>query len=787
MPQFVPLSDQVKIANERDRPRIVALWQALTALKSTVSFMNTGAHPDDEDSAMLAALRFRDGVDISYACSTRGEGGQNDIGTEVAASLGTLRTAEMEAASDRLDLRMYWLSVSPDDPITDFGFSKSGVETLAKWGRARTLARFVDIIRMERPDIICPTFLDVPGQHGHHRAMTQAAHDVMSLAADPEYDASDLAAWQVKKLYLPAVSGAGQAYDDDLPPPPATLVIPVRGRDPVTGWSYARIGQQSRAMHATQAMGRWVRAGDETDSPLHLAQSFVQGPDDGLASGLAATLRDLAVPEISGDVTAAQDACDAALAAFPDARAVLTHACAALQAVRGAILNCPPAAWPDIGHKLRRKDQQLIRVIHLSAGVDVHGWLEDDILRPDDATTWDSEVCVDAGQVTVMPKVPTGWAIDGPHIRLGADAAVSDPYPAIYLPDLPRAPCMDVAIKIHGINAVRSVSFDVSPIVLPQCSAALSPVADVINLSKDRRSFTLQVSEISPASAKVGLTLPQGWTFTQRDGALKVTVPDDVQAGLYGLALTLDGQEAPSVSHIRRDPIAPRVLVRRATAQIRVVAAALPQVRVGYIGGGNDSVGHWLDRMGVPVTDLSEAVLSDGALAQCDTLVVGIFAMKFRAWLADAMPRIHDWVREGGTLVTLYHRPWDNWNPDATAPYKLEIGQPSLRWRVTDENAAVTILAPDHPLLRGPNKIGAADWADWHKERGLYFAKDWDAAYVALVAMNDADEAPLKGAILAADVGKGRHVHTSLILHHQMEKLTPGAFRIMANLLARRG
>jgi hypothetical protein len=116
----------------------------------------------------------------------------------------------------------------------------------------------------------------------------------------------------------------------------------------------------------------------------------------------------------------------------------------------------------------------------------------------------------------------------------------------------------------------------------------------------------------------------------------------------------------------------------------------------------------------------------------------------------------------------------------------LEIGQPSLRWRVTNENAPVTILAHDHPLLRTPNQIDDADWAHWHKERGLYFAKDWDAAYTPLVAMRDADEAPLKGAILAADVGEGRHIHTSLILHHQMEKLTPGAFRIMANLLAKR-
>ena len=176
--------DQSRIAAERTAPRIVRLGQAVSALRSVVGFMNTGAHPDDEHSAMLAALRYRDGIALSYACSTRGEGGQNDIGRESGPVLGTLRTAEMERAAEVLDMNLYWLSQRPGD-IHDFRFSKSGTETLAKWGRDRTLSRFVHIVRMERPDVICPTFLDVPGQHGHHRAMTELAHDVFTAAASP--------------------------------------------------------------------------------------------------------------------------------------------------------------------------------------------------------------------------------------------------------------------------------------------------------------------------------------------------------------------------------------------------------------------------------------------------------------------------------------------------------------------------------------------------------------------------------------------------------------------------
>jgi hypothetical protein len=159
--------------------------------------------------------------------------------------------------------------------------------------------------------------------------------------------------------------------------------------------------------------------------------------------------------------------------------------------------------------------------------------------------------------------------------------------------------------------------------------------------------------------------------------------------------------------------------------------------------------------------------------------------MRFRPGLGDAVARLHRWTSAGGTLVTLYHRPWDNWDPNTVPPKRIEIGQPSLRWRVTDEKATVRHLAA-HPVLTTPNQIGPADWDDWIKERGLYFAKSWDDAYVAPLEMADPDESPHKGALLVADIGKGRHVHTSLILHHQMDNLVAGAFRLMANLIARR-
>ncbi|MEM9780034.1 MAG: PIG-L family deacetylase, partial [Pseudomonadota bacterium] len=378
----MPLSDQARIAAERRSPRIVELWFALQPLRSVVRFMNSGAHPDDETSEMLAAIGFRDGLNLSYACANRGEGGQNDIGTEATQDLGVLRTAEMERAAAVLDLNLYWLSESPEDSIFDFGFSKSGEETLARWDRARTLRRFVEIVRDERPDILCPTFLDIPGQHGHHRAMTALAHEVMDAAADPGVDTGQ-PPWTVSKLYLPAWSGAGRAYDDDLPPPRPTLTVAATGRDPVTGWSYAHIGQQSRAYHLTQGMGRWVSEAEEHDWPLHLAMSRTPGPDEALTSGLPQTLLDLEVGRAARPaLAAAHGDLEATLAAFPDQAKVLRAASSAAQALQTVQAVLAPAEEAENGHRLLAKQRQLARVIRLAAGVDVRGWVSRDVLRP---------------------------------------------------------------------------------------------------------------------------------------------------------------------------------------------------------------------------------------------------------------------------------------------------------------------------------------------------------------------------------------------------------------------
>ena len=785
--------EQIRIMNDRMRPRTMELWWAMRPLRSVIRFMNSGAHPDDETTSMLATLAIRDGFNLSFACSTRGEGGQNDIGTEKGSDLGALRTAEMEQACDVLGMKLYWLSETARDSITDFGFSKSGKETLGKWGAPRTLARFVEIVRTERPDILCPTFLDVPGQHGHHRAMTQTAHLVMAAAADKRFP-SNLEPWQVSKLYLPAWSGAGRSYDDLEDPPDTTLAIDGSGRDPASGWNWHRIAQQSRCFHRSQGMGRWMATHDDTDWPLHLAECHVPGPDTSLASGIPASLADLTMIDGSGPIVdsllAAQNHINMSISAWPDYDRVARFAARAHDRIRAALSDCPPDLRRQVIHRLRAKEMQLGHVRRLALGIDAVEQFGNIWLNTGGSTAVDINLVMgEADHASAMIEPAEGCSCRSGQLEVGEDAPPQDSYRDQYDPARPPRPRMRVTFDSHGTGGTCILPLHAPPVILPRYSVDRMTETAILNTTSGDGNYRLNLdyARQQPEIAKPGIRVPEGWIATRAPGGFAITPPVGVAEGLYPVSLMMDGRVVSLVRRISYPHIKPVINCRPAIMQVRVLSAKIPDVRIGYAGSGHDRVGHMLTSLGADVTELSDANLGTMAdLKMFDTIVLGIFSIRMRPAVAAAMPLLHDWLRAGGTLVTLYHRPWDNWDPDVTPPARLEIGQPSLRWRVTDEAAQVQHLEPDHPILNHPNLIRSSDWTGWKKERGLYFASSWDSSYLPLLAMADPGEDNLTGSLLVADIGHGRHVHTSLSLHHQLEMLVPGACRLMANMIASR-
>ncbi|MBL4603437.1 MAG: hypothetical protein JKY84_11875, partial [Emcibacteraceae bacterium] len=218
------------------------------------------------------------------------------------------------------------------------------------------------------------------------------------------------------------------------------------------------------------------------------------------------------------------------------------------------------------------------------------------------------------------------------------------------------------------------------------------------------------------------------------------------------------------------------------TLAIQPIDLEIPaRLKVGYAGRGADRVNFWLERFGVGVTLLSIDDLKTKNLGQYDTIMIGIRG--FRTDLTATSSYLRSYVENGGNLVTQYNRTDDDWNSETTPPRPIKIGSPSFRWRITDPNAAVTHLIPEHHLLNSPNKIGDADWENWHQERGLYFVSEAADDYEMLLSMADNGKDPLIGGLISGKIGNGWHHHCSLILHHQLEHQVPGAARLLANLI----
>jgi hypothetical protein len=605
------------------------------------------------------------------------------------------------------------------------------------------------------------------------------------------------------KLYFPAWSGAGLSYGDEEPPPPETLVITPPSRDPATGATFAQIGEWSRAHHRSQGMGVWKEVG-RASWPLHLLLRAQQapGPEREIQEGLPYDLRALAaMPGLPSPVgrplEAAQHAIDAAIAAFPDGPAITAAVLDAARSLHAAREACPPEWAPQIEHRLARKARELDQVLFEANGVVARASIRPPRLAP--GRTGSMEVFVDAGGLPVELDLVSSRAIGAIgrtsssgvtmfDISVAPVVPLSHPYPETFDPLGGNGEAaVRLTMDLGGWRATRLLDLEEPLLVLPDTSVRFDPDQILVNLAQPcgeiRVGLTLEAQEGAEPGA-LSFDPPDGWRVEPAGEGIRLTPPAGLKPARAVLRSRLSGQPAHRVTAIRSGSGSSSSFHQSGDLPILAVDARLPNAtRIGYVGGGNDRVDAWLARLGLDVVELDPERLNRGDLSDLTTIVVGIFAFGTRPYLRASTERLRSWVENGGHLVTFYHRPSDGWDPETVPPRRLAIGQPSLRWRVTDPNAPVRVLMPDHPLIRRPNVIGPQDWAGWDKERGLYFASEWDEAYVPLLAINDPGENPLHGALVSGVIGRGRHTHTSLVLHHQLDKLVPGAFRLLANLV----
>ena len=796
------------IIRQEQRQPLRQLYMWLKSLQSTLIFMQTGAHPDDETSRMLASLSLGDGMHVVYVNAVRGQGGQNALGPERGDALGYLRTEELFEAMRVIRADIAWLAETPDDPIRDFGFSKSGEQTFEHWGREHTLRQMVKMVRLFKPDIMIPTFLDVPGQHGHHRAVTKTTIAAFDDAADEtKFSDLDLAAWQVNTLYLPAWGGGGGSYDDEVPPPNATHEIGTGVFDEVLGGTYAQIGEWSRACHATQGMGRYV---DEEEQPVPLHQ-LRTASGEAIQTDLTrdvpenlAALADYCQDEKGREAAnQAQQAADDALAAFPNGEAVLTALCNFQSTL--AILE--KSVSPQHVHRVHLKMRQAGRAACEAAALQFHFDVNPSVPvvgQPAEASlSWHVTDPANAPVISAKMKVP-GQITCGPFVKSGnggrrqsmtANLDISGPpidamtgWHGVMVN--PASIHAEVKVKIAKMEFVTQLCPDMVFSTSPINTGQITPHRALLRLGQDSSiDVQLQLDGIQKPVNDAHLILPKGWkldlTAGQSDTKLhgRVTVPSSAQQGNYQIGAKVTDQEVYSSQSLSYPHIRPQTRFAMASANIALVdTASLNGLRIGWIDGGVDEAHHWAGLLGAEIIQLDDNRLITGDFGGLDVIVAGVFAGSTRP-LNRSMQHIRPWIERGGHFVSQYHRSIDNWDKMLSAPLRLQPGSPSIRWRVTDATAPVRMLQRDHPLLSSPNRIMDEDFDGWVKERGLYFASEWDPLYVPLLAMSDADEVPLEGGLLAARIGAGSHVHCALNLFYQMDNMVVGAFRLFTNLL----
>lgn len=798
------------------RPDAAEIQLALKKLQVLASVLYVAAHPDDENTRLIAYLGKGRLADAAYLSMTRGDGGQNLLGPEIGELLGIIRSQELLAAR-RIDGGRQFFTRA-----IDFGFSKSPEEALRIWDQDQVLADTVRIFRRFQPDVVITRF---PGQdrdtHGHHTASAWMAREAMAAAGDPRRfpeQLDRLAVWRPKRLLW---NTSPWFYDkkEDFKPEPL-LKVDVGGFNPLLGESYPELAARSRSMHRTQGFGSSGGRGGVTEYLEHVegdkAQSdLFEGVDttwgrimDGKAVGesLARALKEFD-PENPARVVPLLLEARRKILALPAGRWKETKQAdldQTIAACLGLYLEAVAETWSAApGSKLKinleaaNRSAVAIRMkrVAIPAASFDEAWEQD--LGATEAQKKPIEVALPEG----LPDSQPYWLREKGSLGM---FRVDDPG-LIGRPENPPALTVQFALEVGGVPfrierpvvhkwtdpafGERYRPFE----VLPPVAVAIKDRVLVFPETAARQVAVTLSATGGGASGTLRLEAPAGWTtlpasrdflIADKDATatleFEVRPPEAASEGvLRAVAELKGGRYQRGLLHIEYPHIPTQVVLPAAEARIVRLSLKRKGQTIGYVQGAGDQVPAGLRQIGYSVEELQVDDLTADRLRKFDAVILGVRAYNTLEGIRARQPALFDYAKAGGTVIVQYATSHEL-HVDAPAPYPLKIS----RDRVSEETAEVRFLLPDHPVLNVPNKITPADFEGWVQERGLYFANEWDSAFQAVLSCNDAGEPPRDGGLLVAKHGAGYFVYTGYSWFRQIPAGVPGAFRLFANLIA---
>lgn len=770
--------------------------QGIASLSVKGSVLYIAAHPDDENTRLLAYLAKEAKVRTAYLSLTRGDGGQNLIGNEQAELLGQIRTQELLAAR-KVDGAEQFFSRA-----NDFGFSKTSAETFKIWGKQQILADAVWIIRKFRPDIIITRFPeDARAGHGHHAASAIIAREAFVAAADPKQFPEQLkkgvTVWQAKRILWNTYNFGGNNTTA-----PDQLKINVGVYNPLLGQNYGEIAAISRTNHKSQGFGSALQRGDAFEYFKHTAGEPAK---TSLFDGVDILVTNKEIVSLLNKIQQ-EYKLNQPVASLPDLLKLkklavkekdfnnqlldeLIMACASLWAE--AIV---PEASYAVGDSIPATINAIYRA---STPIKVETNSSSVNLQDNRISSIKYGIKAEKSDITqpyyLKKEHPIGYYIIDkqedvgyPENPNGLSAKVK------FIIDDEQLET-NLPILYKSTDPIKGEQYQ--PLVIaPKVTATLGDQAYLFvnhqpkTIEVNLKSFTKNVSgEIVPV-------LPIGWksspekitfNFAQKgDGQLAVftiTPSANSTSATLNLQVNINGEiENKGFKTIRYDHIPNITLFPNATAKLETLDLKIARKRIGYLDGAGDLVANALQQVGYEVTHLtiSQILLND--LSAFDAIITGVRFFNVNEEARNIHTKLMDYVKNGGVLLEQYNVN-NGLKSTNFGPYPFRLANK----RVTEEDAKVTFIKPNHTVLNHPNKITEKDFDGWVQERGLYFADDIDPKYETVLSMNDTGETPNDGSLLVVNYGKGKFVYTSLSFFRQLPAGVAGAYRLFANLLAK--
>lgn len=793
---------------------------ALKKLNTLGSVLYVAAHPDDENTAVLAYYSTGELLRTGYLSVTRGDGGQNLIGNEQAELLGVLRTQELLEARKIDGAEQFFTRA------IDFGYSKSVDETLEIWGKEEMLADVVWVVRNFRPDVIISRFPTTgEGTHGHHTASAILAEQAYYLSGDPTKFPEQLKyvdVWQLKRVvwngWLPWMQTRNINIDE-------LIKIDVGSYNTLLGKSYTEISALSRSMHKSQGFGASGRRGETLNHFLYIAGTQAK---ENLFEDIDLTWN--RVPNSEKVSKLLKEAEQNFNPVKPSE--ILPFL---LEAYK-ELSKLEDSYWVKI------KKRDLVEVIKSTAGIWIEAISNGFAYSPGNSIEIMQAIVNRSGFPFKLKSIKLSYFKNDTlynhqlnngeffsksfTYNLPEDISITHPY---WLNEKPtkglfsvedqkliskpeNAPALvgefvitanDVEITLttpvlyHWTDPVEGEKY--RPIEIRPKITINSIDQTFLFASDESKELILNLKDnYGELNGKVKLNVPSDWkvepaeqefSFSEREQELnvrfKVTPPKEkseaaavVEVYLNGKALNR-GMATVSYNHILTQTIFPKAEIKLVRLETRKVVN-----NIGYIVGSGDDIPKYLEQLGYNVTILSDNQLENGSLQSYDAIVTGIRAYNTRERLAVLNDNLLGYVHNGGTLVVQYNvsRGFASRGTvtEEIGPYPFTIS----RNRVTNEDSPVHFLDEKHDLLNFPNKITQDDFTGWIQERGLYFADKSNPHYETVIAMNDEGEEPLEGGIIYTTYGKGAFIYTGLSFFRQIPAGVPGAYRLLVNLIS---